>query len=67
MSDTSVSFKRKPGRPKVGATLIGVSFPPRLLSALDAWIEKQPEPKPGRPEAVRRLLLSARGLQPEKD
>jgi len=32
---------------------------PDLLSALDAWIEKQAEPKPSRPEAVRRLLWDA--------
>jgi metal-responsive CopG/Arc/MetJ family transcriptional regulator len=31
----------------------------RLLSALDQWIEKQPEPKPGRPEAVRRIVKAA--------
>jgi hypothetical protein len=27
-----------------------------LVSKLDAWIEAQPEPKPNRPEAIRRLL-----------
>ncbi|MCA3636949.1 MAG: hypothetical protein INF18_14655 [Methylobacterium sp.] len=59
MSDTSVSFKRKTGRPRVGATLVGVSFPPDLLVILDQWIEKQPEPKPGRPEAVRRIVKAA--------
>jgi hypothetical protein len=26
------------------------------VSKLDAWIEAQPEPKPSRPEAIRRLL-----------
>jgi len=25
------------------------------LARIDAWIETQPEPKPSRPEAVRRL------------
>jgi hypothetical protein len=30
-----------------------------LLRALDAWIESQPDPKPGRPEAIRRLLQFA--------
>jgi hypothetical protein len=28
-------------------------------AALDAWTEKQPEPKPSRPEAIRRILRDA--------
>jgi len=32
---------------------------PDLLTALDAWIEKQDHPKPSRPEAARRLLWDA--------
>ena len=35
------------------------------VSKLDAWIDAQPEPKPNRREAVRRLLDSV--LQSEKD
>ncbi len=59
--------KSKRGRPRVDSDIVRSRMDRRLLSALDAWIERQPEPKPGRPEAVRRLLLSALGLQPEKD
>jgi len=32
--------------------------PAKLLKALDAWREAQPE-KPSRPEAIRRLLMAA--------
>ena len=61
MADARVSFKRKPGRPKVGATLVGVSLPPDALTPLDAWIAAHPEPRPSRPEAIRRLLAEALG------
>jgi hypothetical protein len=30
-----------------------------LMSKIDAWIQNQPEPKPGRSEAIRRLLEQA--------
>ena len=59
MADATDSFKRKPGRPKVGSTLVGVSLPPDALATLDAWIASQPEPRPKRPEAIRRLLAEA--------
>jgi hypothetical protein len=29
------------------------------LAQLDAWIARQPEPRPSRPEAIRRLLADA--------
>jgi hypothetical protein len=29
---------------------------PELEAALDAWIAEQPEPRPSRPEAIRRIL-----------
>ena len=38
-------------------------MPLPLLAALDAWIEKQQEPKPSRPEAVRRLVAKALGVE----
>jgi Arc/MetJ-type ribon-helix-helix transcriptional regulator len=38
----------------------GVRMPPELESKIDAWIERQPEPKPSRSEAIRRLVV--RGL-----
>jgi Arc/MetJ-type ribon-helix-helix transcriptional regulator len=31
-------------------------MPPELEAKIDAWIERQPEPKPSRSEAIRRLL-----------
>jgi hypothetical protein len=36
-----------------------------LMSKLDAWIESQPEPKPSRPDAIRRLLAPVLRLQKE--
>jgi len=35
-----------------------------LSAALDRWIAAQPDPKPSRPEAVRRLLTAALGVPP---
>ena len=32
-----------------------------LIDRLDAWIVAQPEPRPSRPEAIRRLLDEALG------
>jgi hypothetical protein len=34
-------------------------LPSEQLAALDAWIAAQPDPKPTRPEAIRRLLQKA--------
>lgn len=54
--DTVITKKRKGPAPTGKGTLIGVRLQPDQLAALDAWIDAQPEPKPSRPEAVRRLL-----------
>ena len=35
---------------------MGLRLYPELDRALDAWIAAQPDPKPSRPEAVRRLM-----------
>jgi len=56
--ETVITKKRGPKPTGIG-TLVGVRMLPDLLGALDAWIAKQPEPKPTRPEAVRRLLGEA--------
>ena len=48
--------RKSRGRPKVGATHIGVRLPPDQLARLDAWIAALPDPKPSRPEAIRRLI-----------
>jgi hypothetical protein len=52
--------KRPPGRPRTGITpIIGVRIPAKLEAKLTAWIKAQPEPKPSRSEAIRRLLERA--------
>jgi hypothetical protein len=33
-----------------------------LLSAIAGWIAKQPEPRPSRPEAIRRILSEVLGM-----
>ena len=43
--------------------LVGVRLLSGNLSALDTWIAAQPEPRPSRPEAIRRLLGEAFGNQ----
>jgi len=40
----------------VGATHVGVRLPPDQLALLDAWIARQDDPKPSRPEAIRRAI-----------
>jgi hypothetical protein len=47
--------KQKVGRPFVGATPVIVRIPPHILEGLDAWREQEPD-RPGRPEAIRRLV-----------
>jgi hypothetical protein len=39
--------------------------PTELTDKLDAWIAAQPEPRPLRPEAIRRLLAEALGRPAE--
>jgi hypothetical protein len=49
--------KKTRGRPK--STGLGTGILVRMhdqLDALDAWISKQDNPKPTRPEAIRRLV-----------
>lgn len=36
-----------------------VRMPLAALARLDAWIGRQPDPKPSRPEAIRRLVEQA--------
>lgn len=49
--------RKSRGRPKVGATHVGVRIPPDQLAGLDAFIAAQPEPRPSRPKAVRQALI----------
>jgi hypothetical protein len=54
--------KRRPGRPRTGITpLTGLRIPAELNAKLTAWIERQPDPRPSRSEAIRRLLEKALG------
>jgi Arc/MetJ-type ribon-helix-helix transcriptional regulator len=36
--------------------MTGVRIPAELDAKLRAWIERQPEPRPSRAEAIRRLI-----------
>ena len=51
--------KRSRGRPKKDPTSIHFTFLPVSLTALDAWIADQSDPRSSRPEAIRRLLEQA--------
>ncbi|PZR36495.1 hypothetical protein [Caulobacter segnis] len=49
-------LRKKPGPPATGkGTPVQVRLQPNILADVDAWIDQQPDPKPSRPEAVRRL------------
>jgi hypothetical protein len=43
-------------RPAGPSTQIGLRLKAAQLASLDEWIQRQAEPKPTRPEAIRRLL-----------
>jgi hypothetical protein len=58
-------MKKKGGRPWVGSTFVGVRLPPADLALLDAWIAKHDEPRPSRPEAMRRLARLALAVKPK--
>jgi hypothetical protein len=60
-STRDITKRERRPRPKGTGTPIVVRVQPPALDALDAWIARQPEPKPSRPEAVRRLV--DRGLK----
>jgi hypothetical protein len=64
MTSIGVDMKRR-GRPVTTGKghLVGVRLLPPALDALDAWIGSQPEPKPSRPEAMRRLMTAALALE----
>jgi hypothetical protein len=44
--------------------MTGVRIPAELDAKLKAWIERQPEPKPSRATAIRRLM--EKGLEAER-
>jgi len=39
--------------------MLNFRAPTELTAALDAWIASQPDPKPSRSEAIRRLIETA--------
>jgi hypothetical protein len=48
--------KRGRGRPRTGiGKPVGLRLYPELERRIDAWASKQPD-RPGRPEAIRRLI-----------
>lgn len=51
--------KSRRGRPRTDSTPVMVRLQPDQLAALDAWIARQDEPRPTRPEAIRTLLARA--------
>src|SRR3954466_9616574 len=56
MTRAMADNRKKKGRPRIGSTLVGVRLPPDQLAALDKFIAKHPEPRPSRPEAIRRMV-----------
>ncbi len=44
------------GRPKVDSELLRARMERGLIDRLDGWISKQTDPKPSRPEAIRKLV-----------
>jgi hypothetical protein len=57
-SISNIKKKRGRGRPKVGAIPVMVRLLPEQAARLDNWREDNPD-KPGRPEAIRRLVEQA--------
>ena len=57
---TTAEIQKKRGRPGTGiGKALGLRLYPMLESALGSWISAQSDPKPSRPEAIRRLLQAA--------
>ena len=56
--------KKKIGRPKTGiGPNVGLRLYPVQDAAIRDWIARQPDPKPTKPEAIRRLV--EKGLEAE--
>lgn len=56
---SNVSGAKKTGRPKTDTEAVNVRMSREMLDALDALIMRSDDPKPSRPEAVRRVLATA--------
>jgi hypothetical protein len=62
------SVNKRRGRPAGRDFTVGVRMQPDQLTALDAWIARQPEPQPSRPEAIRHLAqMSLAGSEAAPD
>lgn len=57
---SNVSSAKKTGRPPKDTEAVNTRFERDMLNEIDTFIAQQPDPKPSRPEAVRRL--TAEGL-----
>jgi hypothetical protein len=51
--------KKSRGRPPADTEPVNVRMPRDLLADLDTFIAEEPDPKPTRPDAIRRLLSDA--------
>lgn len=56
MTQTVLTKKRRGPAPTGKGELIGVRLQPNPLAALDGYIAQQPDPKPTRPEMIRKIL-----------
>lgn len=55
-------LRKKRGRPATGVDpMLNFRSPRDLTTKIDAWIAAQPEPRPSRSEAIRRILAQALG------
>jgi hypothetical protein len=60
------SEKRPRGRPRTGRDPVRtVRIGAELEAAITAWIDRQPDPKPSRSEAIRRLIEKGLGARVE--
>jgi hypothetical protein len=60
MKKSTTGIQKLRGRPKSGQTPIhALRLPEELRTKIDDWIATQPEPRPARSEAIRRLLAEA--------
>ena len=55
------------GRPKVDSEMVRARFERQTLNRVDDWRAEQPDPKPSRPEAVRRLVEKGLKVTPDEE
>jgi Arc/MetJ-type ribon-helix-helix transcriptional regulator len=68
MKKSTTGIQKLRGRPKSGQTPIhALRLPEELRTKIDDWIATQPEPRPSRSEAIRRLLAEALGKPADAD